>query len=349
MNKFILIISLLLPLFLLGNLANAQELGIPDFGSEFETRVVPEYPGPNTKVNITTENYSTDLTRANFKWNIDGKLVLSGAGERTFSFATAGLGIRREVLLQVTSSEGRTFSKKFVFIPAVVDMLYQADSYTHPFYAGKAMPNSEGDVMVIALPIFSQSGKRLSPAGLYYTWSRNFEPVTQASGLGKNTYPLKISSIFGETNVKVVVKNTDGSLGAVGLLVLKPSNPEVLVYVDAPLSGTIYSNPITNSIKLTGDEVSLRAVDYFFPKSHRTKTANKSGLTYIWTLNGKQAVVDETTPDILTLRQNQNENTGSGQAGVAVSVRDPFDSLISAARGFMIEFGGGSNSSNSFQ
>ena len=83
---------------------------------------------------------------------------------------------------------------------------------------------------------------------------------------------------------------------------------------------------------MLGDEVRLRAEGYFFPESH----LSKPGLSYKWTMNGKSAITDSTSPEILTIRRGDNV---SGTAKIAVSVSDPFDPFITATRSYLISVG----------
>jgi len=326
MKKYL---SLIILFLVSTSLVSAQGL---DFNQNFEVSVGPPEPGPNTPVTIRIENYSLDLSKSDIAWYLDGKLVARGSGEKSFKWTTGALGKRQEVIFVVTTLDGKQYSKKYIFTPAQVDLFWQADSYIPPFYDGKALASSEAQVTVTAMPIFMPSGKRLDPAKLYYEWQINFEKVPGQSGIGRGSLPLKISSIFGETVVSVRVSTIDGAVAARSNITIIPTRPIVMVYRNDPLAGFDYDHPIGNSFSLTAPEVSLEAVGFFFSRSH----TEKPGLSYTWTVGGKRAVVNEATPSSLTLRQE----SGAGKASVAVGIQDPFDSLLSATKNFLVEFSG---------
>ncbi len=311
-----------------GTVAAQTSLGTENL----QLTATPAAPGPNATVRFRVTDYSINLKTADIRWYTGNVLSNRGVGMTEWITKTGGLGSSLSVSVIVTTESGETLTKSIVLRPAKIDLFWQADSDVPFFYPGKGLPTTKNNVRIIALPHFEENGQTLDPSSLIYTWSLDFDPSPQASGVGKNIFATKIKDVLGDTTVSVKVSNSDGTVSATKNITIVPQAARVALFVDDPLAGPDFDHPLGNIFSLSGDEVRIRMVGYFFPKTH---TSNP-GLRYQWSLNGKATVADAKSPDTLTLRR---EADTAGQALIAASITDSFDSFISAAKSLTISFG----------
>lgn len=332
-KKYVLYSLLLALVFVSGNLAQAQ--GMP--GSDgLNMQVSPSAPAPNSQVSFALTNYSINLQTSDIRWLVNGKQASRGAGFTSFTTVTGAPGSVLTISVIVTTTDGQTLTKEITLRPALLDLIWQADSAVPPLYRGKALPTTKNLVKFVAIPHFVNAGVEIDQSKLVYQWSLEFDPTPTGSGLGKNTFSTKIVDLIGETRVGVKVSTLDGSIVASKSLAVSPFNPLVsLVRID-DLEGPDLAHPLSGNYDLTGPEVTLRTVGYYFPKSHVTKP----GLKYSFAVNGKPAMASEVAPALLTLRQGPG--TGSGQAALSAAINDSFDSMISAVRSITLTFGSNS-------
>jgi hypothetical protein len=134
-NKIaILFFGLLLPIVSFG-----QTFGSPSLSSELGVEIIPTYPKPNQNVSINLTLYSGDLNSADITWYQNGKNVLSGKGEKRYSFKMGPAGTETEIEIRIKLMGGSSFTKTFTLGGADVDLVWEASTYTPPFYKGKAM------------------------------------------------------------------------------------------------------------------------------------------------------------------------------------------------------------------
>ena len=84
MKKFLILSSILFVFFSYTNIAHAQFNEIGQTQVSLET--IPVSPGPNEQVAATLDSYGTDLNSATITWYLNGKKMLSGKGQKGFSF-----------------------------------------------------------------------------------------------------------------------------------------------------------------------------------------------------------------------------------------------------------------------
>lgn len=299
---------LLFVLLATGSVIHAQALEPVQF------IVAPEMPGPNEVVLIEAQGVGTFLGEANITWQRDGKTEKSGRGERTFSFTTSALGSVTRVHVVITSSSVGTITRDFTFRPSVVSLVWEADTYTPPFYRGKALYTPGSPLKVIAFPTVVVNGSAVSANSLSFEWRHNGEPVSSASGLGRYIF-----SFDGDQLRSAEVVGVDVFWGATkvaqGGITIPITQPLVLLYNRDPLRGVLYDTALPPAITLLGKEITIQAEPYFFSNMSR----NSGSLSYLWTLNGSETIGPNTSQGILTLRQT---GEGSGNAALSVSVKN---------------------------
>ncbi len=203
------------------------------------------------------------------------------------------------------------FSTCFVLMPPnaeaqTVDILWEGQSYTPPFYQGLALWPNEGQVAVSAIAIIP--GK--SSASLYYRWSKDGTVLGSLSGVGKNSITFSDTILSLPIEVRVDVRDgEEGDILATERVTLSPSDPEILVVEDSPLYGLMLNKAVLNNFSLINSEVSFSAIPLF----HRTTTKNAPAISYLWSTN----TGDARTGNRVTYRISDDS---SGQAKIQLSI-----------------------------
>lgn len=270
----------------------------------------PKNPAPLETVLASVEMNLTDLKRANISWFLNGELAKSGIGETEFEFESGQLGELTRLVLELTTLSGQKFRREVSMRSAEVDLIWNAETYTPPFYKGRAIFTDRSEVSISALPIFlNSSGQRINPQNLFFRWYRDNAFLQRDSGLGKDKITISTGPITRPLNIKVEVSNSDGSIRAEKSARIVNSNPQVIIYEDSPLYGLMLNRAVLG-FELKDREITLSAVPYFFSASLK----NSNDLEYSWRQRGQSAG----NRSSLTLRK---EGQITGQAEISLSVR----------------------------
>lgn len=285
-----------------------QKKAVSDY---LDVKINPKSPGPNESVRISIESYLTDLYKATMTWSLNGKVVEKGLGKMVFNFQNGPSGKTTRVSLAVTTNTGNTITKEFSFTPVGITILWEADTYTPPFYKGKALMVPQARVRVAAVPDTVNSGSPLGAGNLVYTWEKNDTVWADASGYGKNVFsfvgPIPLSKI----DVRVAVSSLDDSTKSELRVNVPLSRPFILFYEKHPLLGVLYNKPFGTEYALGKKEFSISAEPYFFSNEDpRTPT-----LKYNWEINGKKVQKHSRT---LTIR---NDTGAKGDSSVLLTMR----------------------------
>ncbi len=292
----------------------------------------PQYPNSGQRVTVTIKSFTTDLGRATITWFLEGKQTESAIGATKFSFIAGSSGSSQTVDVSIVTADGDQLSKSIQVNPGDVDILWQAKSYTPPFYKGKALFPPQGDITFVALPHLKAGGIEIDSRKLVYAWKKNGEALKAQSGYGKNS--LTIPGGFGaETfNISVTASAVDGSSSGIGKLSLGPINPQVIFYEDSLLYGPIYNRSLADNFNLLGQEIRVRAEPYFFSI---TEDHSSTPLTFTWAVNDAE-VSDQQNP-VITLRGPQGF---SGSSLLSVQVKNATKIFQTGSKTSTINFSG---------
>ncbi|OGI97276.1 hypothetical protein A3I25_02320 [Candidatus Nomurabacteria bacterium RIFCSPLOWO2_02_FULL_42_17] len=323
MKKTLTIITILATLFI-GTLAYAQS------DNSMFVRSSPEAPGAFEETTLSLVSYSFNLDTSEISWTLDGKLALSGAGKKSFTFTTKGVGSASTVNIKIITSGGEEIDRRVTIRPANVDLLWQAtDSYVPPFYKGKVMPASETKFKVVAFSdIRTSSGTRPPNSSLNFTWKRNYEPVSGTNGLGRNSLSFKNSYMDEEEPVSVMVSTLDGGGAGQRQITLKMFNPEIIFYERHPLDGLRWHTALNNGFSLSSDETTIVAEPYFFTENDLENEKFKIS----WQMNNQSLQVDKKWE--LTVRPGAS----GGQATLKVVMNNLVKLFQSAESAVRIRF-----------
>lgn len=184
-----------------------------------------------------------------------------------------------------------------------VTLVWEAQTYTPPFYKGKALLTDGGDVKIYAIPPTTLG----NPLELGYVWKKDGQVINDASGVGRNFF-IHESSIFGGSPLIVVEVYQDNQKVAVGAVRVPLVKPRVLLYPTLPLAGILFGTGVGD---VSGEEVTIEAYPLFFTATSK----NDPALTYRWRVDGEYAPNPLGNVGRLTLR---GETAGSVGLGLSI-------------------------------
>ncbi len=317
--------SLFLGFLLLPFIAQA----IPS-NTDIVVKMRPEFPRANQSVSLVIESFAMDLNRAEINWYKNGVLQRSGLGEKAFSLETRGLGSVENILIEIVNGS-QVISKNINIKPAEVDLVWEADSFTPPFYKGKALNSHQSNVRVVVVPnLVTSSGVKVDSGDLIYRWRKDWTVLGSESGVGKNILSLNQFKSFRDSLIIVDVETLDGSLRAQRTISIKDHSPKVFFYKKDSLLGTMFNTAISGQFNLNEDEISIVAYPFFFSE----RDFLRGNLQYSWSMNNKRVDNDS---NAIVLRQ---EEESEGTSNLSLSVKNVSKMMQSARESFGIVFGG---------
>ncbi len=300
--------------------------------SNINVRTTPPVPGPNQFVTVTIESFATDLDRALISWFLNNKLEKEAVGEKSFLFKTGSLGSVSNILIVIKTTGGETLQQVLNVWPAALDLLWEAQSYTPPFYRGKALYPYQGTVKLVAMPnIVTETGALLNAKNLVYTWKVDGDTVAKLSGYGKNFIFFNGSIPLGSATIEVEAASLDKKYKATGSVALSPQGSEALFYEDSPLYGVLYNKALGGNVVLQNEEIKLTGIPYFIGVRER----ENAGLTYEWRLND-QVVSGSSAKSGLAFKQG---GSAGGTALVALQISNPAKIFQFANDSLSLKFG----------
>lgn len=305
--------------------------------NDLQIEVVPNLPGPHVNATIRVRSYSYDLDRSQISWLINGVPVEEGIGLREISFTTGDIGNKNKVDVVVQTLGGQTFTKSVIINPLKVNIIWEALSYTPPFYKGKALVPPNGFMLVTAMPeLVSSGGTKLKPEELVYTWEQDGFILGESSGFGRNSVVVNGKQIPRlSTSIAVTVASFDNTLQAQTSIKIPVSETKILFYEKHPLEGILYEKALEGEVILQDAEITVRGEPMYFSLDDIAR----NNLTFRWEINNR----DVNTPledqgQELVLR---NESGAAGSARVSLSIEsdDLLRVLQDVRHSFNLRFG----------
>ncbi len=204
-----------------------------------------------------------------------------------------------------------------------VDLLWRGETYTPPFYKGRALWSNQSEITFVAVP----QGLG-NPAGLNYKWTRNGTVLGNINGIGRNYLSFIDSVLSRPQTIKVdILSNQDVVLANTSVTVI-PIAPTLAVYENNPLYGYMFHKETSGTHKLKEREITFAAFPFFFSAFNR---ANNT-IGYEW----RTSVGEAETNNSVIYRIPDNA-VGSSEVSVRASSKDKI--MQSANKSFLIEFG----------
>src|SRR3989344_3895074 len=204
-----------------------------------------------------------------------------------------------------------------------VDILWQGDTYTPPFYQGKSLWSVQSKITFIAIP--TSLG---NPANLYYKWTRNGTVLGNNNGIGKHTIAFLGNILSQSQTIRVDIISGGNEISASASAIVTPTTPEVGVYENNPLYGFMFHNMVGENYNLKEPEITFTAFPYFFS----TLTRANGAVVYEWRTNTGGLE----TRNSVTYRAPENA-VGSSKVSLKASHKSQITQ--DARKDFLVEFG----------
>lgn len=317
--RFVLGIFLLMPL-------SVFALSIPTLAPSLAISASPSSPAAGDTVTLRAENLPSPGATT-FLWRVNGAVVDQGVGVSAITI-TAGV-VGSETRISVIASQGGSVlgEVSFVLRPAEVDIVWEGDTYTPPFFEGLPLPNPSSTLTLLAIPSIVENGVRVSANNLVYTWYVNGGAVPVASGFGRQSVVVRSPQFSNPFSVGVMVETLSGAVSASKAISITPVDPVVVVYEKAPLLGVRFERAINDSFALPSDEVTFIAFPLY--------VGNPTSPSYEWRLNGSVVPGNGGTGREITLRR---EGVGSGRYTLSFSFENVRALFERASAAFSVSF-----------
>lgn len=247
------------------------------------TKTTPRTPGENQDVTVNIESYAVNLNSANIIWYVNKEVQKEGIAEKILTLRTGNFGQKMTIDIIILTAAGEKINKQLVIAPAEIDVLWEAQTYTPPFYKGKALPSFKSLVRVTAIPRYNSLTS--NPSEYYYKWTYN-RTQNVGAALGKNS--VVVPAGWSDSQIPIALETNLPGVEWSGIqnANIHGAEAKVLFYEQAPLLGTQFEHALTKGSTGAGNEFVIRAVPYFFS----TDNYQNNQLIYTWKVNGNNAI-----------------------------------------------------------
>ncbi len=274
--------------------------------SRVDITLTPAQPAPNEEVVATVSSLDEDVRSADIIWVLNDEVIAEGIGLVQTSFVAGALGDQSELAVFIRTTDGTVLNNSVTVQPAVVSVSWEADTYTPPFYRGRARYTSGSTIRAQAfVHAESADGERLAADELLYTWRRDTTVLGNQSGRGVDGIALTGPKFLGTYILSVEVTTADGRvLGTAGARI-STDEPDIVLYEYDPLTGIQYHTAIGAAHTFTGaSQTQISAVPYYMA----AQRASDAVLLYDWRINSASVLGDEANPALLTLQLDADED-----------------------------------------
>jgi len=292
----------------------------------------PRSPGPNETVTASAVSYFTNLNVADITWYVDGEMKLSGTGKTNFTFTAPPAGRSMTLRVVIESPDLGILSDTIEISPTEADILWAANTYTPPFYRGKALPSSESLVTVVAIPhIYDGTGRAVSANNTMFSWSKAYKTIPSSSGAGRDTFVYKANFTHNDDIIGVSVSPRSGQTPRESIVKIRVVEPNIVFYENRALEGVRYEQAIGNEYALPGNEVRLSAEPYYFSWSGKNTNAG----VYEWRLDGRLISVSPGRKSEATFGKPAGR---TGRARVELTIANKATFIQQGKKGVLLSF-----------
>lgn len=306
---------------------NAQ---VDTVSNDIQVELSPSYPGPGELVTARASSFSFDMNSTPVTWVVNGRQIASGIAKTSITFTTGNIGAPTILEVRATpAADSKKYEKTTTIYPSFLDLVWHTNSYTPPWYRGKALPARGSTVIITALPSFVSGGSATNPSSLIYDWWLDNKLLKSESGRGKSIFAFQIASNENIVHsVRARVTNTAGTITQEKTIRIRVHKPVVQFYELDALRGPVSQRAITNSYDLgAGTEIQILAVPYFV-------SAPPSFFTHSWVVGGSKLPPDTSNSSILTYR---SEPASSALQTISLTLQNTAWVLEQARGSFQIQ------------
>lgn len=278
--------------------AQAQALPIPGISQTPVITLSPAYPAPFDTVTAQVTVPNADISSSDIAWLLDNKPITEGVGTASTTFAVGDVGTAQTLSVIVRTPEGATVAAQALLNPVRISLQWEAQTYTPPFYKGRALYTAGAYVTVEAQVLYKDpSGTLIPSTELVYNWRRNGSALQSDSGRGKSVVRTVGPKFYGEDIVSVEVRTKQGIVVGTAATRIETKDPVLDAYVWSPVTGIAYGTAVSNTDGSVGNATTIVAEPYFMS----APSAKSPLLIYTWLVNGRAVTVQPDTPQFLSL------------------------------------------------
>jgi len=313
------------------------DIGSTGVQEQISFSVRPSVPRPNQLVTANITSYSSDLNRLQISWYLNGVLIKKEIGATKQEFQVGDIGQQTKLKIVILKSDGTTLEKNYSFRPAEVDLIYESQTFTPPFYEGSAYYSKQASIKVSAMPqVLDKNGNYVNPNNISYSWYLDGSLIKDSSGYSKQTFSYTGPLLSKNFRVGVDISTIEDGSVANETISIIPKEPMVLFYEKSQTLGTLYNKIVTGDFNLTSAEIEFETVPFAFNK----KSIFNQTVIYDWKLNGSK--ISSPNQNSLVFR---NDSNSSGQATIGVNISNE-TMLQKANNSFRLIFGENINNEN---
>lgn len=292
--------------------------------------MVPANPAPYENTSITLNSYTEKLDSVLISWSIDGKVLASGTGKKSFTTNAPAQGGSTTVVATLYLPNN-AIETKIIIKPSVMVLLWQAtDSYVPPFYEGKALPTPDSEVKVVAMPEIKTGSGLVDPNNMTYAWKKDYTNNVDGSGYGKNSFLYSTDYLEDSNNVSVTASTTDQQFSSNASLDVGTTTPKILFYKNEKSSGAILENALTNPYNIKSSDI-VQAVPYFISP----KELLNPSLIWNWFINDSPVNLTGYRKDLMPLQVKEGTH---GTSILKLEITNQDKLFESASKEINIEF-----------
>jgi hypothetical protein len=327
------LVALLLPVPSYGQMV------VPESRNGAILKINPTFPKPNQTIVAEVSSLATDIDRANISWSLNGRPYQSGRGLKKVEMLAGDNGSTLNITVTVTSVEGERFTDTERIRVSNVELIWEAFSYTPPFYKGKALASHETLIKVVAMPeLLTSGGALINPDNLIYTWRKDRTVLGSLSGIGRQSLIFRMPKLSEVSRVDVEISSIDGTQTTATSIVIQSLDPLVVAYEKHPLFGVDFSRALIGDVLMNRNEINIIATPFYFS----AYSADDIRLKYGWRINRSNSGINRNE---ITLRADEGKK---GASSVSFSAENVKEIMQSAGTSFNILFGAESRSTNPF-
>jgi hypothetical protein len=312
------------------------------FGTNISIALSPQYPAPLQSVHLTVNAAGIDLAGSTIVWRAGGNVIAQGIGKNSADIIAGPLGSETSIGVAVIASDGSQYGAQATIAPTQLDLLGGSDSYTPPFYLGRALPSAGTNLILQALPHFKRSnGALIADSDITYTWKQDGQVLGSISGRGRSAAVIPIVHLYGGNTITVDAQSSDGTRSGETTVNVPLSNPVLDLYEDHPLYGVLYSAALRPSTHIPESEMAFAAIPYFA----EARAINDPQLAYDWSVNDTRISPSAGSPQEITI----NADNSSGQAALSLEVTHATNYYFDATGLWNISFSSGTTAQDPFR
>ncbi|OGG57951.1 hypothetical protein A2853_03435 [Candidatus Kaiserbacteria bacterium RIFCSPHIGHO2_01_FULL_55_17] len=275
------------------------------FGADLTIELSPPHPSPGETVRARAHSTLIDLTGVMLTWSANGTTIARGVGVSEAS-VTAGAPGSETALTVVVSEDGSDIISATARIrPVEIDLLWESDSYTPPFFKGRAFPSAGTSLHLEAIPRFVRAGSLVPVGDIIFTWRRNGYVIENVSGRGRSRALIESPVLFGNDTISVDARTADGIFEGGASARISSVEPRVVLYENHPVFGIAYHHALGSESQIPEVETSFSAVPYFA----EARNLDGGALSYEWRVNGIPIANDPARPSTVTISASGSSNT----------------------------------------